>query len=416
MKSLITLCSFLLISLIFNAQEKNVLFLGNSYIFTNDLPYVLDQLASSMSDPMTYEENTLAGYTLQQHSTNLTSTSLIADGGWDHVILQEQSQMPAFPISQVEQDVFPYAEALVSSVYEADQCAIPIMMMTWGRENGDQDNCDDWPPVCDYDGMQDLLTERYVQMAEDNECWTAPIGEAWRTVRDETDDLINLYADDGSHPSFAGTYLAACVLYATIWEESPVGADYTGGLSTEDAQYLQAVAAETVLETPEAWNIFPQVSAQISITGFEPSFTFTIDYTPAVDSAHFTTDDGTWTWTDMQSSTFFLNEGTHYYVIDLFSPCGDVNFLDSLVVGPTNVIEVDGQKLILYPNPATDHVRLEHAYSGMQYDILDSQGRIVEQGRLPDGQMFIDCREFPAGVYHLRIDKGRLGSVSLIVN
>jgi hypothetical protein len=54
---------------------------------------------------------------------------------------------------------------------------------------------------------------------------------------------IVLWQADGSHPSPAGTYLAACVLYARIFDASPVGVADTGGLSPDVAQALQ-VAAE----------------------------------------------------------------------------------------------------------------------------------------------------------------------------
>jgi hypothetical protein len=33
----------------------------------------------------------------------------------------------------------------------------------------------------------------------------------------------DLYDADGSHPSIAGSYLAACVLFATLFGESPAG-------------------------------------------------------------------------------------------------------------------------------------------------------------------------------------------------
>ena len=48
--------------------------------------------------------------------------------------------------------------------------------MTWGRENGDQSNCQSWPPVCTYEGMDDLLRERYMIMANDNNALVAPVG------------------------------------------------------------------------------------------------------------------------------------------------------------------------------------------------------------------------------------------------
>jgi hypothetical protein len=47
----------------------------------------------------------------------------------------------------------------------------------------------------------------------------APVGEAWQYVREHY-PKIELYHPDGKHPSKAGTYLAACVISVTLFEES----------------------------------------------------------------------------------------------------------------------------------------------------------------------------------------------------
>lgn len=73
--------------------------------------------------------------------------------------------------------------------------------MTWGRNNDT------------YEGMQQQLTENYLEMADVLDAYCAPVGEAWRRVRRECPSL-QLYNSDGSHPSPAGSYLAACVFYA----------------------------------------------------------------------------------------------------------------------------------------------------------------------------------------------------------
>ena len=46
-----------------------------------------------------------------------------------------------------------------------------------------------------------------------------------------------------THPSPAGSYLAACVHFATLFGASPVGNEYTAGLPADDAELLQRAAA-----------------------------------------------------------------------------------------------------------------------------------------------------------------------------
>ena len=214
---------FLLVSCISVAQGQqhvSALFLGNSYTFFNNLPQIIADMASTTGDTLTYASNTPGGYTLQAHSTNPASLSLIDEGSWDYVVLQEQSQLPSFPIEQVETEVFPFATLLDSLINEANTCAETVFFMTWGRKNGDALNCPVWPPVCTYEGMDDLLRERYLTMAIANEAIVSPVGALWRYLRD-TAPWIELYSPDESHPSPAGSFAAACAFYTVFFREDP---------------------------------------------------------------------------------------------------------------------------------------------------------------------------------------------------
>jgi len=126
--------------------------------------------------------------------------------------------------------------------------------MTWGRKNGDQANCPNYPPLCTYEGMQQRLRESYLEMAQDNNAWCAPVGIAWKNTRDQFPN-IELYNPDESHPSVAGTYLAACTFYASIFRKSPFGAVFHSTLDSPTAVSLQFVAASTVLDSMDVWNI-----------------------------------------------------------------------------------------------------------------------------------------------------------------
>jgi hypothetical protein len=51
------------------AQSTSVLFIGNSYVGTNDLPNMFRQLALSLGDTVTVASVAPGGYTLYQHAT-----------------------------------------------------------------------------------------------------------------------------------------------------------------------------------------------------------------------------------------------------------------------------------------------------------------------------------------------------------
>ena len=56
-----------------------------------------------------------------------------------------------------------------------------------------------------------------------------------------------MYGPDREHPSVHGTYLATCVVYATIYGKDPTGFTYIPpGITPEDAAFLQKTAWQTV--------------------------------------------------------------------------------------------------------------------------------------------------------------------------
>ena len=253
LKSLLAVVFTICISISF-AQTKNVLFLGNSYTGVNNLPLLTYNLALSLGDTINYDSNIPGGYTFQGHSTNATSLAKIGQGNWDFVVLQEQSQKPSFPPSQVATEVYPYAQVLVDSIRSSSPCVEPLFYMTWGRKNGDAGNCAFYPPLCTYYGMQGRLRESYMEMSVDNDCSVSPVGAAWKYVRDNY-STIELYSSDESHPSINGSYLAACVHYASMYRESPVGASFISAVTAINAEILQEAAELVVLDSLSTWRI-----------------------------------------------------------------------------------------------------------------------------------------------------------------
>jgi hypothetical protein len=210
-----------------------VLFLGNSYTYVNDLPAVFRDLARAGGRNVETGMVANGGETLAQHAASPDSLGAIRGSRWQFVVLQEQSEIPALAAAWQTQ-MFPATETLVASIRSAG--ATPILLETWAHRDGLPDQ------GLDDAAMQAAITQGYRSLGAALGVAVAPAGEAWQTVL-RANPTIVLWQADGSHPSPAGTYLAACVLYARIFDASPVGIADTGGLSPDVAQALQ-VAAE----------------------------------------------------------------------------------------------------------------------------------------------------------------------------
>ena len=251
MKRLLLSFCLLWVILFSYADQYKVLFIGNSYTEVNNLPQLISNLASSTGDTLVFASHTPGGCTFQQHLSG--ALSLIRQGGWDYVVLQEQSQLPSFPYSQFMSESYPFAKALCDSIRAYNPNAEIVFYMTWGRKNGDQQNCSIYPPLCTYEGMDSLLFARYMMMAENNRTLVSPVGYVWHYIRDHYSD-IELYQSDESHPSLAGSYAAACTFYATLFRKAPVAISTDEGIGDDQADRIRRAVSELVYDSLARWS------------------------------------------------------------------------------------------------------------------------------------------------------------------
>jgi hypothetical protein len=95
--------------------------------------------------------------------------------------------------------------------------------------------------------MEAQLRAAYLNAAGKAGTQVSPVGEAFSKVYTEHGS-IGLYAEDQRHPSYEGSYLAACVHAAKLLGIDPRGSAFIGELSPETALILQQTAYTTVLK------------------------------------------------------------------------------------------------------------------------------------------------------------------------
>lgn len=408
-KFTITFVFSLFISLVFSQGKTiNVLFLGNSYTYVNDLPKTLADVALSNGDTVHYDSNCPGGYTLQGHSTNATSLGKIAQGKWDFVVLQEQSQFPSFPLSQVETDVFPYAHVLDSLIHVSNPCTETVFYMTWGRKNGDASNCGSWPPVCTYIGMDSLLRLRYEMMATDNKALLSPVGAVWRYIRTNS-PLTELYQADESHPTEAGTYAAACSFYSVLFRRSPAALTYEGNLASKDAVAIKTAAKTVVFDQLLQWHV----------GAYHPSssFIYTATSTTQIQFTNTSTNASNFQWLFGDGTTSngqnplhtFAGSGT-YKVTLIAADCAQTDtFSQQINIGNTAITNISkAAPLCIFPNPANTTVQWVSASEHfLSYAIYDALGRMVKSGYLNGTENSIFVEDLTCGCYTLKVQNSK---------
>jgi hypothetical protein len=114
------------------------------------------------------------------------------------------------------------------------------LYMTWGRENGGQQSIGGYfsYPFASYFEMQDTVTWAYNWLGNQLGATICPVGVAWEQAV-ILNSTIDLWAEDGGHPTLLGSYLGACVFFEILYQESPVGLTYTAGINPDTALFLQ---------------------------------------------------------------------------------------------------------------------------------------------------------------------------------
>ena len=203
----------------------HILFIGNSYTFYNE---GLDRQLAGLSPSTATSLVAVGGYTLEDHWNGGNARQTIRKGGWDYVVLQEQSQRPVMDQAKFFEFTRDFDVAIRASG------AKTILLMTWER-----------PDSVGYGVTTAALARAINSTGEELGIQVAPAGLAFARSLQERPDLA-LYSPDG-HPTVYGTYLAACVLYGTIFGKSPLGNPYADANIPADVRtYLQKIAAQTL--------------------------------------------------------------------------------------------------------------------------------------------------------------------------
>lgn len=400
-RTLISAFVISLLSITAYSQTKEVLFLGNSYTGNNDLPAKIKAVALSVGDTLIYQKSTPGGYSLISHDFDQNSKNLIKTKKWDHVVLQAQSQETAFNDYYLENNVYPHAKSLCERIRNNDSCTRPIFYMTWGRENGDHDNCFANPILCTYEGMDSMINLRYRIMGNDNDAFVSPVGAVWHYIRDNYPG-IDLYTADESHPTLRGTYVAAVTFYTVLFRKDPTLITENFSISSTDAENIRKAAKLVVFDSLKNWNVgvFDPVSSfTSSVQKDTVSFTSNSKLT---DSYYWDFGDGR--KSNEESPTHVYWKNGSFKVTLISKKCGITDTMSKTIVitGSLSIDDLKGDQVLVYPNPASNSLIAEGLNQKFGYKITDINGRIVLYSELIHYNT-IDISSLDLGLYFLQV-------------
>jgi hypothetical protein len=211
-----------------SSAALKVLFIGNSFTARNDLPGLVARLAAASGRRLDHRLISVGGASLRTHWNKGEALGQIQNGGYDCVVLQEQSTLPVKNARRMHENVRFFDAAIRAAG------ARTVLYLTWARRNSPEN--------------QAAITEAYSAIAIELGASVIPAGVAWQAFGHKHDRPV-LYDFDGSHPTLAGSYLVACCAAATLFDPSLADADVEiEGLTRDERRLLADVAARAVVE------------------------------------------------------------------------------------------------------------------------------------------------------------------------
>lgn len=203
-----------------------VLFIGNSFTARNDLPGLLARMAASGGRDLRHALISAGGASLRMHWNKGAALEAIRRTRYDWVVLQEQSTLPLKNAGRFHENV----RLFIDPIRESG--ATPALYLTWARRNAPD--------------SQQSLNDAYTTIARETGAVLVPVGMAWERFQ-RSHPSPPLHDKDLSHPSPAGTYLAALVFYEVLFGASGVAIGCNvPGVDAATAERMQVVARETV--------------------------------------------------------------------------------------------------------------------------------------------------------------------------
>jgi hypothetical protein len=195
---------FLLLFLFFSTTAilgQKILFIGNSLTYTNGLPLILEEIGDHYNKKIITEMISHPNYAIVDHLNEGTIQQKIAAENYDYVIIQQG------PSSQEEgRKMLIDSGAILSKLCKKINTKLGYLMV--------------WPSKKHYFTF-DKVIANHTEAAKTNEALLFPVGKYWKQYN-MLKNKISLYENDAFHPSKAGSFLAALVVFKKLYPKESI--------------------------------------------------------------------------------------------------------------------------------------------------------------------------------------------------
>lgn len=181
----------------FSNTDFNILFIGNSLTYTNDLPALVKNSARLRRGiNIGIKMIAFPNYAILDHWSDGKVQAQIASGKYNFVIIQQGPSSQAFG----RQVLIEYGEKY-SDLCKKHDAKLGYFMV--------------WPALANYQTFEGVI-KNHQDAALINKAILCPVGEVWKEHFDATGNF-DYYDSDNFHPSLKGSQVAAKVIVETLF-------------------------------------------------------------------------------------------------------------------------------------------------------------------------------------------------------
>lgn len=384
------------------ADTTKVLFIGNSFTATFDVPQLVKGFADAAGMPIVIASHMPGGISVADvsqgtmaHMNNPVVFDLIRSNNWDYVVLQDNQGRfvdggGIFP-SPAQSPVIAGHLKIRDSMRANNACSLMLLFSGWAWKTG-------YPGLGDGKKLITNIYENYQVLNTSAQEIISPIGAAWLRAITQVPS-IDLWGPDEAHQSIEGSYITAAVIFTNIYRMNTENVLFNNGMDTAIARKLRRIAYETVSDS----------ITTTKLSSFIPTLTYIGSTLTA--SAGFTKYQ--WLKNDTLLATTTTNtytvppSGSDCYQVIVTSNAGCTQH-SALVCKPTtNVSNIQQQEEIsISPNPASDFLVVNNLKNSepVSYTITSLSGAVIMKGNIDMRKTPININPLAAGTYYISIN------------
>lgn len=378
----------------YSQAPKKILFIGNSITYFNDMPVLFKNIANNKGKNVETQMYAPGGTGFVNHHIDNNVYNLFQNNVWDMVVLQPGSGESAGVTSPVNTTI-ERGKQLQDSIKKYSPCAkIFLYEIPYGVPSETTYNT--------YFQYQTKIKDSLTKMADNMHIPLVAAGECARLHYSSQQDLLLHSSYNDIHPNLNGSYLTACAMFCTLFQEPVTGTTSYGGVNQVTAEYFHGIADNIILNNKPQWRINTyNLHSEFSLLLNESLVSLTNQSTNYT-SLLWDFGDGT-TSTDVNPQHNYNSTGTKTITLTVTkNGCSEI-FTKTITVNSLNINSFEKDKVFIYPTITSDALLIE-SDDNLNIEIISITGQKIGSFYKNSKTYKLDVSQFANSIYFIKYE------------